>query len=284
MQAISIDCGQHQLAASLFRPEDPATLKGAVLIAPATGIKRDFYRAFAKYLAEQGYGVLTFNNQGIGDSLQGKLSHCPASLQSWGEQDMPAALDALMQAFPGVPYHLVGHSAGGQLAGLMPNAKHLASICNFACSSGSLRNMHWPFKLNAHVFMNLFMPLSNALFGQANNQWLGMGQALPKQAAKQWRQWCNGSGYVKVAFGRSIHRHYYNQLTCPSLWLHADDDAIAINANVQEMAALYSRSPATVRTLTPRKFGLQEIGHMKFFSRRCQTLWPIALQWLDKHN
>ena len=42
------------LAATVFRPD---TVKAAVMIAPATGIKRQFYQNFAQYLMEHGYGV-----------------------------------------------------------------------------------------------------------------------------------------------------------------------------------------------------------------------------------
>jgi len=272
----------YTLSGSLFSPQVPA--KGAVMIAPATGIKRQFYARFASFLAEQGYGVITFDNRGIGQSLQGNISKSDASLQCWGELDMPAALNHLQQLFPGTNYHLVGHSAGGQLVGLMQNSYVLKSMYNIACSSGQLRNMEMPYYAKANFFMNLVIPVSNFLVGHTKSQLFGMGEPLPKRAAAQWREWCNGQGYVKTAFGRSVTTHNYDQLTLPALWAYGVDDEIANAANVADMISVFSQSPATTYRLCPTEHGLSEIGHMKFFSRKSQVLWPHVIEWIEQHS
>ncbi|NRA83490.1 MAG: alpha/beta hydrolase [Gammaproteobacteria bacterium] len=279
----SIICSDgYTLAATLFKPNND--IKAAILLGPATGIKRQFYASFASFLAQQGYGVLTFDNRGIGESLIGNVSDSQASLQCWGEIDMPGALDTLKEFFPATSYHLVGHSAGGQLIGLMPNADQFSSMCNIASSSGQLSNMAMPYWLKAQFFMNVFIPLSNMVFGHTKSQLLGMGQPLPKAVASQWRKWCNGQGYVKTAFGGSITTHYYDQLTLPSLWLNAIDDDIANNKNVVDMLNVFDQLPATVKTLIPQDHGLTEIGHMKFFSRKSQALWHQVTDWLALHS
>ncbi|WP_448212205.1 alpha/beta hydrolase family protein [Colwellia sp. MEBiC06753] len=280
---ITISCQDGvKLAASLYCPSSPVV--GAVMIGPATGIKRQFYHYFALYLAEQGYGVITFDNRGIGQSLVGDISKCEVNLQSWGELDMPAVLSELQQRFPDTLYHLVGHSAGGQLLGLMANCQELTSVFNYACSSGQLRNMPAPYQIKAHIFMNIFIPLSNLLFGHVKSQWLGMGEPLPKNVAAQWRQWCNGQGYAKTAFGKTIHRHWYHEIDVPSLWVNASDDEIAINDNVEDMVSVFSQIRERRLTLLPEQFNLPEIGHMKFFSRRASNLWQFASDWFEQFN
>lgn len=279
---ISITCDdQVQLAATKFSPKKE--IIAAVMIAPATGIKRQFYAPFATYLAEHGYGVISFDNRGIAQSLAGKIKENNASVQCWGEQDSPATLTTLKKCFPDKHYHLIGHSAGGQLVGLMPNANELSSIFNVACSTGSLRNMPFAYRLRAHFFMNFFIPFSNFAFGHTKSQWVGMGEPLPKEVAKQWQLWCNDKGYVKSAFGKTIHQHYYDDLTVPSMWINAIDDEIANNKNVEEMASVFTRINPITLTLSPKEHGLSEIGHMKFFSRRSKVLWQYALDWLAKH-
>ena len=270
------------LAATLFRPATPS--RAGVLIGPATGIKRQFYQHFATFLAQQGYTVLTFDNRGIGGSLLGQVRDSQASLQCWGEQDMPAALDYLRQACPNSQYHLVGHSAGGQLVGLMHNAHHLRSIFNYACSSGQLRNMKASYLLKAHFFMNCFIPVSNLLFGHTKSQWVGMGEPLPKMVARQWQQWCNGAGYVKTAFGKTIFNHHYDSLSIPSLWVNAIDDDIANDANVADMISVFPKLEAETLTLLPAEHDLDEIGHMKFFSRKASHLWRHATDWLARQE
>ena len=257
-------------------------LKGAVLIGPATGIKRQFYSRFAHYLAENGYGVLTYDNRGIGASLQGSIRASTATLQSWGELDQVAALKQLVSEFPNTRYHLLGHSAGGQLFGLLPNASQLTSIFNYACSSGCLRSMSFLDQLKAHFFMNVFIPASNLLLGYTPSQWVGMGVPLPKAVASQWRAWCNGNGYVKMAFDKTVKQHYFNELTTPSFWVNATDDPIANNLNVDDMLAVCPKITAKRLTLNPKEYDLKEIGHMKFFSRGCRSLWHLPVDWFDQ--
>ncbi len=269
------------IAGTLYRSKK---LKGAVMIAPATGIKRQFYHSFAGFLAQNGFAVITFDNRGIGDSKNDSINGINASLVNWGALDMTAVLETLKQQFPNTSYHLIGHSVGGQLVGLMKNSSELQSMFNYACSSGSLRNIKYPFKLTSQVFINFFIPASNFLFGQTNSHWLKMGEPLPKLVASQWRKWCNGKGYVETDFGKSILNHYYNKLTLPSLWVHANDDDIANIANVRDMVRVYSQLKPKITTLNPKKLGYKEIGHMKFFSSKKKELWKFALIWLNENT
>ena len=281
-QKIEFSCSDDcLLAGTLFIPK--GEVKAAVMIGPATGIKQTFYYNFANFLCENGFGVLTFDNRGIGASKRGSINNMNPTLVDWGKLDMTAALEQLKAAFPDKNYHLVGHSAGGQLVGLMENALDLKSMFNYACSSGSLRNSPYPFKIKSYLFLNILIPISNVLFGHMKSQWVGMGEPLPKGVAAQWRKWCNGSGYVAVELGKTIHEHYYNKLEIPSIWFWATDDDIANLDNVKDMIRVYSKMPAEIVALDPKKLGFKDIGHMKFFSSRRKSLWTNALDWLNKN-
>lgn len=271
------------LTATVYRPKTP--IKKAIMIAPATGIKRQFYHSFAQYLAEQGFGVLTFDNEGIGASLTTNLAKCDASLISWGRHDMPAVLDALQDEFTEASYHVIGHSAGGQLIGLMPNYKSIASVFNVACSSGCIKNMDLPYKIKAMGFMDVFIPITNLALGYTPSDKMGMGEPLPRGVARQWREWCNGEGYIKTAFGHSIHTHFYDDMLMPALWLGFSDDDIANSKNMDDMIRVYSQMPVQKCFLDPKDFGVSSIGHMRYFSSRTHAkapeLWQMATDWLE---
>ena len=271
-----------RLSASLFIPE--SVPKAAIMIAPATGIRKTFYFNLAKHLAANGYGVLCFENRGIGHSHEGNINQVDANLINWGRLDMTAALEALKQQFPDVSYHLIGHSAGGQLLGLMDNAHEIKSMFNYACSSGYIGNMPYPFKISGVFFLRIFMPGSSFFFGQANNQWVGMGEPLPKEVARQWSKWCTSPGYVANDFGKAIDTHHYEELTLPSKRVHATDDPIANLKNVKDMIRVYSRSEAEIHTIRPQEAGFSSLGHMQFFSSKKQVLWKLALDWFEKHE
>ena len=270
------------LAATVYRPK--SAVKKAIMMAPATGIKRQFYHNFATYLAEHGFGILTYDNEGIGDSLTTDLAKSDASLISWGRYDMPAVLDALQDEFADASYHLIGHSAGGQLIGLMPNYESIASVFNVACSSGRIKNMRMSYRLKAKFFMDIFIPLNNLILGYTASDKVGMGAPLPKNVARQWSEWCNGAGYIKTAFGKSIHTHFYNDIAMKALWLGFSDDDIANSKNMDDMIRVFSQMPVEKRFFDPKEFGLDSIGHMLYFSRRTNKkapeLWQMAVDWL----
>ncbi|WP_296404914.1 alpha/beta fold hydrolase [Psychrobacter sp.] len=278
------------LTASLYLPVDinGEDVKNAIMIAPATGIKRGFYHQFSNYLASQGFGVITYDNEGIGDSLTCTLAKSTASLISWGRHDATSVLDALQEEFPNAKYHLIGHSAGGQLIGLMPNYQVLSSVVNIACSSGRIKNMTMPFKARAMFFMNGAITVGNLILGYTPSDKFGMGEPLPRGVAKQWRDWCNGKGYIKTAFGKTVFTHYYDQLKTPALWLNFTDDDIANSKNVDDMLAVFTSMPVKKEMLAPQQFGLNHIGHMKFFSSKtydqAPQLWQMATQWIESHG
>ena len=296
----------HPLAASVYYPassttdvitentsiektatENKHSPKAAIMIAPATGIKRQFYHNFASYLAEQGFGVISFDNEGISESLTCPIAKCDASLISWGRHDLPAVLDALQAEFPDSSYHLIGHSAGGQLIGLMANHADLSSVVNVACSSGRIKNMDMPYKAKAMAFMDAFIPASNLALGYTPADKIGMGEPLPRGVSRQWRQWCNGAGYIKTAFGDTVHTHFYDDISLPALWLNFTDDDIANSQNVDDMLRVFPKMHAEKRMMTPSEFGLDEIGHMKYFSSKTHVkapqLWQLAVDWINEH-
>lgn len=274
------------LAATIYRPNN--AVKKAVMIAPATGIKRQFYHSFASFLANQGFGVITFDNEGISESLTTDLAKSDASLVSWGRHDMPAVLDTLQQEFADASYHLLGHSAGGQLIGLMPNYKVIDSVFNVACSSGQIKNMAMPYKAKAMGFMDVFIPLGNLILGYTPADKIGMGEPLPRAVARQWREWCNGAGYIKTVLGKTIHNHFYNEIDMPALWLGFSDDDIANSKNMDDMIRVFPQMPVEKRFLHPKDFGLSHIGHMRYFSSKTYAkapeLWQMAVDWLNKNQ
>lgn len=254
------------------------------MVGPATGIKKGFYHSIASFLAKHGYSVLTFDNRGIGESRKLPISKEPADLIDWGRLDMTAVLEELKERFPKTTYHVLGHSAGGQLVGLMENALEVNSIFNFACSSGQIRNLSSPYRPLGMFFMNVFIPLSNMIFGHTKSQWVGMGEPLPSMVAAQWTKWCNGAGYVATDFEKAIDRHFYDDLKVPSKWLYATDDYIANLINVKDMIRVYANSTYEIEKLDPKELGYNEIGHMKFFSSKKEALWSRLLSWLELHS
>ncbi len=115
-QALTLKCADgYPLAATAFRAAGAA--KGAVVLAPALGVPRKFYFAFAQYLAERGYDALCFDYRGSGDSVRGPQRGRDMRMQTTagpgadqrapgrpgaggGERAAPAALPAQVLGLP----------------------------------------------------------------------------------------------------------------------------------------------------------------------------------------
>src|SRR5690348_14590136 len=107
------------LAVSHFHAETPA--RALVLIASATAVPRQYYAKFARYLAERGFDVLTFDYRGIGGSRPLSLRGFSARMRDWALLDLQAAVDFAAGRAGGKPLFFIGHSFGGQALGLLPN-------------------------------------------------------------------------------------------------------------------------------------------------------------------
>lgn len=271
-------CKDGYRLAAHFYPAQSKQLANPVLICPATGITKNFYHSFASWLSEQGYDVLSFDFRGIGDSLHGPLKQSGASINDWGTLDIPCAIDTLLGKTQAQQVTLLGHSAGGQLLGIVPNFHKVAKVVAVAGSTGHVKGLKGKTKLLAPVMFNVIFPISSALKGYAATQFIGMGENLPKKVAQQWREFCSHPGYVKNAIGKTIFQDFHTEISCPITSIWASDDEIATERNVEALLKLYPNAPTKMLELNPIKLGYKSIGHMLMFKKSHQKLWSLLEQ------
>ncbi|MGC3996748.1 MAG: alpha/beta fold hydrolase [Anaeromyxobacter sp.] len=268
----------YRLAATLHDPGQPPD--GAVLIAPAMGVPRRHYQPFAAHLARSGLAALTVDVRGIGGSAPERLRGFPATLHGWGEQDLGGALDHLEARYPGVPLLWVGHSAGGQLLGLVESPRVAAALL-VAAQSGHWRL--WP-DLRSRLLMAglwwLVIPLLVPVLGRLPLRLLGGGEDVPAGVALEWARWGRDRRYIlahagpRGGMGFAQHRG-------PLRSYAVSDDAYAPPATVEALAALFQEARVEVRHVTPQEAGVERIGHFGFFRPRFEpTLWAEAVAWL----
>lgn len=277
---ISITCADGYSLSARFYPA--VTQSGTatktpnpILICPATGIVKGFYHAFAVWLAEQGHAVMSFDFRGIGESLYGKLKDSQASIQDWGQLDIPAAIEALLSRTQSDQVILIGHSAGGQLLGIAPNYAKVKQVIAIACSTGHVKGLKGRTKIMAPVMFNLIFPISSAFKGYGATKMLGMGENLPKNVAKQWALFCSKPGYVKNAIGKTIFDDFHDQIEIPITAFWVTDDEIATEANVKDLLRLYPNATTQIIKVEPKEYEHSAIGHMLMFKKSHQNIWPI---------
>jgi predicted alpha/beta hydrolase len=261
----------YALAGSLFAPAgEPGRV---VLVAPATGVRRRLYAAFARHLAGRGMAVMTWDWRGIGDSRPPRLRGFQATMLDWARGDLAGAIAWAGERYPGAKLVAVGHSFGGQSIGLAPNAGRLDALVTVAAQSGWWG--HWPARnrLAYAALWHLVMPGVARAVGYVPG-WMGIGEDLPGGVARQWAAWCRRREYLGDWSGHAAFR-------APILSLSFSDDAYAPPAAVDALHRRYASAPVERRHVTPAEAGARRIGHFGFFRTGVTpTLWSDTADWL----
>ena len=258
---------------------EPARVLGAVVVASATGVPRRIYAPLAAYLAEAGLVVLTFDYRGIGGSLDRPLRSDPTRMEDWGRLDLEAALGWMRREHPGVPLVVLGHSAGGQLIGLAPSARHLAGALTVGAQLGWAGHWPWPARGLMLASWYLLIPVLARLVGFLPMASLGQGENLPRGVALQWAEWGRRRHYLFDALGPEVHTTY-RALGFPLRAIHIGDDAYAPRPGVAALAAFYG-GPREVLSITPADAGTPSIGHFGWVRPRFQAaVWAPIREWL----
>ncbi len=251
--------------------------RGAVLIAGAMGVKQAFYGDLARWLAAQGWQAMTFDYRGMGESrpphARRSLRGFAADLFDWA-RDTDAALAALASATPGVPLLVVGHSLGGQLAGMLQHRERIAGLVMLASGSGYWRDNAPPLKRKVHWFWHVMVPIGVALTGYFPGRRLGAVGDLPRGVVLQWRRWCMDPRYHVGAEGETLRRQFAS-MRCPVVALSISDDEMMTERGTRVLLDCYENAPRELRRITPGDAGAARIGHFGFFRGAFEsTLWP----------
>jgi predicted alpha/beta hydrolase len=279
-EAMNITCKDGYRLSARFYAAQTKQHEHPVLICPATGITKQFYNSFASWLSEQGYDVLVFDFRGIGDSLHGPLSKSTASIVQWGQLDIPAAVDALLQKTSAAQVILLGHSAGGQLLGIVPNYEKVAKVVAVSGSTGHVKGLKGRTKILAPLMFKGIFPIARYTLGYGPTHAIGMGENLPKDVAREWAQFCSKPGYVMNAIGKTVHKDFHHEIQAPITALWSSDDEIATRANVKDLLRMYPNASTAMIELKPSEYGHKGIGHMLMFKKSHQNLWPVIKQQL----
>jgi len=273
---LSIHCNDgYELSARFYPHQTTSKHALPILICPATGITKTFYNSYATWLTEQGHDVLVFDFRGIGESLHGPLKQSTASIVQWGQLDIPAAIDTLINKTQAAQVIILGHSAGGQLLGIVPNYNKVAKVVAVSGSTGHVKDLKGRTKLLAPVMFNVIFPIARYTLGYGPTNAIGMGENLPKDVAREWAQFCSKPGYVLNALGKTVQQDFHAQVNCPITAVWSTDDEIATKANVKDLLRLYPNAPTDMIELNPKATGHKAIGHMLMFKSSHKNLWLI---------
>lgn len=265
------------LAATVYEPAGGP--KGTVVtVNPATAVPRYFYRHFAAYLAEEGYTAVTYDYRGTGESRPEELRGFEARMRDWALLDMAAVVDWVEATYqPGRLFH-VGHSYGGQTAGLLPNGHRIDAMVTVSAQSGYWRLQGGNQKVMVALHAYLTLPLLSYIFGYMPWSKVASGEDLPQGVALEWARWCRQPGYLLDDSSLPLAR--YREFEAPILAYSFEDDAWGSSRSVAAMMRAYPQ--VTLRHVDPAEVGLQKIGHVGYFRPQAKMLWRETVRWLEE--
>ena len=259
------------------RFHSPGPPLGHLVVVGATAGPHGFYKRFAEHAARRGFDVLTLDYRGIGQSAPSTLKGFRMDYLDWGRLDLAAGVEAMRQS--GMPLYLVGHSYGGHALGLLPDPGAVDGAYTFATGAGWHGWMPPLERLRVLFMWRVLGPVWTRMHGYLPWSRLGMGEDLPIDVYRQWRQWCRFPRYFFDDPAMSATTERFAAVRFPIVAVNALDDAWAPPASRDAFMAGYRNAAVRSVTLDSRRSGLGAIGHMGYFRPKALPLWNEALDW-----
>jgi predicted alpha/beta hydrolase len=267
----------YQLAGTLYRSDISA--QRVAVINPAVAVPGRFYRHFAAGLANAGYTALIWDYRGIGASKTQRLRGFKATVRDWIFSDMAGVVDWVAHELQPERIFFVGHSLGGQVAGLLDNASAIDGMATMSAQSGYWRHQGGEQKIVALFHVYLTIPLLSRVCGYTPWSLVGAGEDLPKDAGLEWAGWCRKRQYILG--DESLPLKSYQMFTSPVLAYSFGDDKWGRPRSVDAMMGAYPNLER--RHVEPADFGLARIGHVGYFKPVSLPLWQDTIAWFDDH-
>jgi predicted alpha/beta hydrolase len=260
-----------------------------VVVNPATSVRCRYYSRFAAFLHGHGFDAVTYDYRGIGESRPASLRGFKASWLDWGRLDFEAVLGHVAREFPDQPIQVAAHSVGGFLIGLAPSSHLVDRVFTMGAQFAYWRDYCPARRLPMLLKWHGVMPALAAAFGYFPGSRLGWLEDTPRGVVQDWTArhprfedaYRRGPRALPEAERRALAEGFA-ALRGPTLALSISDDPFGTVPAIRRLLSYYRHSPATHLHLAPGDIGMDAIGHFAFFHSRFQdSLWPIALAWLQ---
>ncbi len=255
--------------------------RAVVQINPATAVTERMYFAFARFLAENGFAVITYNYRGVGRNGP-HPKDVSAGFTTWADNDVEAIAGWVSERYPGLAHLAVGHSFGGHAIGLCASSSKLHAAVTICSQAGCLRFIKPGMeRLKVAMLLKVIGPLTSTLLGYVPGRKLGIGEDLPANVMLEWSRWTSLRHYffddpsvnAAVRFARP---------SLPVLALGFNDDPWAPAAAIDLMMGHLTGCAVERRQFGPQHSNGSPIGHLGFFRQQhAATLWPIVTTWLN---
>lgn len=267
----------YQIAASVFIPKTAPT--ATVIINSATGVLRQYYNGFARFLCGQGLRVISYDYRGIGGSRTKNTTDKALTMINWGRKDYAAVVDWAAANYPEQKILGIGHSIGGQLLGLLPDNHRISAYLNIASQHAHWGNWRGKFKAQSFVFFHGLLPAFR--FAKQFPKWVLGSEALPRHVARDWSRFGRKRFYTDID-GTELQENYFNYRGKIRFLAIADDHAFAPPTAVQSLKDnVYINAEGEYILVEPKHYDMKRIDHFGFFQKTMnQQAWRECADWL----
>ena len=252
-----------------------------VIINAATGVLARYYHRYARFLAGNGFRVLTYDYRGIGLSRPAELAGCLYRWREWGALDFEAALGFMRARQQGRALMVVGHSIGGFLPGLAETAPGIDRLLTI----GAQYAWWWDYapaqRLRLFCKWHVAMPILTALCGYFPGHRLGWLEDLPAGVAYEWA--FRGPRFERShpVCERASVLARMAAVKASILAVTTSDDEFGTLPAIRRTLRYYQGATRKLVVLQPADYGCERIGHFGLFHDRHESdFWAETLLWL----
>jgi len=274
----------YDLGGTCFAAHDTVAVRTAILVNCGGGIPAYRYARFARFLAANGFPVVTYDYRGIGQSRPARLRGLASGNEDWSEYDCGGAIAEVRRRYPAAEIVAVAHSFGTFLVGGAPNVAEIRRFVFIGAHTGYVGDYLRRYRLPMALVWHGVMPAITRAVGYFPGRALRLGDDIPRAVALQWSKRrtpeLQAEHGVDVTRTRAwIARH--DAVKGRVLVIGITDDAFATEQGTRRLLALYPGLRATHQRVGPTEVGLKSIGHFGFFRRQGEArLWPRVVAFL----
>ncbi|WP_313502033.1 alpha/beta hydrolase family protein [Kaistella carnis] len=266
------------LSVKIFEPE--ISNGKLLLINSATGVKQQIYFSFAKYLAEKGFTVITYDYRGIGESKPKKMNGFKASMRIWGTVDFKTVTNFIKKEYAGFDKFCLGHSVGALILGMNADSQIFKKFIFVATQDAYLGNLNFKVAVAGLLGFGIALPIMTHFLGYFPANRFGLGESLPKGVAFDWQTLILNKKSTKRLY-ETNEADFSKNLYQPTFIIHAEDDSWVTQKGMRNlMKTTYPHLKTTYREVKISESDKSEIGHVNFFRSFNRSLWKIVSEQL----
>ncbi len=253
-----------------------------MLINSATGVKQQVYFSFAKFFAEHGFTVITYDYRGIGESKPADMKNFTATMRLWGTDDFATLTNYIKSNYPDYRKFCVGHSVGALIIGMNADSVIFEKFIFIATQDAYFGNLKFTVAATALLGFGVALPLTTRLLGYFPAHSFGLGESLPAGVAYDWQTLILHTKSTARLYEK-IDNEVSKTLTQETFFIHAEDDAWVTEKGMARLRKnVYPNLNYTFHEIKVSESEKEEIGHINFFRSFNKKLWTIVLEEIQR--